>query len=160
MTPVRVRRHVRRHVQVPVKGAVPLYHECTLPESGVNEHGIEFSMADWAEVRRKYGINEKRRRLLNNLFEHLTQYRDAGIRVKEVGIYGSFVSDKPDPGDIDVVILREPGGDLSKVWSYMVARREHGIDSFSVVSRRHFCNALAHPRERESKKVVRIAIDR
>jgi hypothetical protein len=158
MKSVRVRRHVRRHVQVPVKGAVPLYHQCEIPESGVNEHGIMFESSNWSEVRRKHGQGEKRRRLLNNLFEYLAQYRDAGIRVKEVGIYGSFISDKPDPGDIDVVILREPGGDLSSVWSYMAAKREHGIDSFSVVSRRHFCNALAHPRERGSKKVIRVVL--
>mgnify|MGYP001563231092 FL=1 len=157
--PVRVRRHVRRHVQVPVRGATPLWHDCKLPESGgTNEHGITFEEMSINDLQRRYGgaSSSKRRRLLNNLFEYLAQYRDAGIRVKEIGIYGSFLSEKDEPGDIDVAILREPGGDLSSVWSYETAKREHGIDSFSVINWRHYCNSISHPRERGSNRVVRI----
>lgn len=154
--PVRVRRHVRRHVPVPVKGAVPLYHECAIPESGVNEHGIEFEQADLLEVQRRYGSNERRRRLLNNLFELLSQLRDSGVTVHEVGIYGSFVSDKPEPADIDVAIWHGGLRDF-RGWSE-AERRERGIDAFFVPTYRMYSSWLCHPRERGSRKVVRVAL--
>ena len=157
MARVWVRPHLRRHVQVPVKGAVPLYHECEIPFEGVNEHGIEFEQADWAEVRRKYGTNEKRRRLLGNLDEFLTQLRDSGIKVHEVAIYGSFISDRPEPGDIDVAIWHGGFGErMAGPWSLAEAKREHGVDAFPVPTYKMYCNWLAHPRESGSTKVVRI----
>lgn len=151
---VRVRPHVRR--QFASRRIVsPL--GCDLPAFGANEHGVEFERADWAEFRRRYGFNEKRRRLLNNLAEYLVQHRDAGIGIKEISIYGSFVSDKPDPGDIDVAIWREPGGNQDRVWTNNEAYA-HGIDSFSVVGRQHYCGWIGKPRERGSKHVIRVIL--
>jgi len=155
--PSRVRRHLRRHVKVPIPGAVPLYGDNEILRSGVNKHGVEFETMSLRGLMARYGKGPARRRLLNNLVEHLAQYRDDGVRVKEFAVYGSFVSDKPDPGDIDVAIWREPMTEVSdRIWSHEVGKREHGVDSFSVVSRRHYANWLAHPRERGHKRVVRL----
>jgi hypothetical protein len=57
--------------------------------------------ATWQEVILRFGYNRTRRRLLAGLDEALRRLRLAGCRAVYIG--GSFVTDKPQPNDIDAV---------------------------------------------------------
>ena len=56
--------------------------------------------ANWDEVARRFGWTKRRRELLDGLKAALEPLREAGCR--RVFINGSFVTDKDEPGDIDV----------------------------------------------------------
>lgn len=56
--------------------------------------------ATWEEVIERFGVNDRRRQLLNGLSEALNLLRLAGCR--RVYINGSFVTAKQRPNDIDV----------------------------------------------------------
>ena len=56
--------------------------------------------AAWREVEARFGFTPKRRRLLAGLRQALLLLQRAGCR--RVYLDGSFVTTKPNPGDIDV----------------------------------------------------------
>ncbi len=56
--------------------------------------------AAWREVETRFGFTPKRRRLLAGLRQALLLLKRAGCR--RVYLDGSFVTTKPNPGDIDV----------------------------------------------------------
>ena len=56
--------------------------------------------ATWREVESRFGFTPKRRRLLAGLQQALMLLKRAGCR--RVYLDGSFVTTKPNPGDIDV----------------------------------------------------------
>jgi hypothetical protein len=55
--------------------------------------------ATWQEFILRYGYNRPRRYLLDGLTKVITDLRAAGCR--RLYVDGSFVTDKPDPGDFD-----------------------------------------------------------
>lgn len=55
--------------------------------------------ASFAEVWQKLGFTQKRRQLIASLEQVATWLFDAGV--SDLRIDGSFVTEKPDPGDID-----------------------------------------------------------
>jgi hypothetical protein len=57
-------------------------------------------VADWEEIAQRFGGTIRRRELLDGLQAALEPLREAGCR--RVFINGSFVTDKDEPGDIDV----------------------------------------------------------
>jgi hypothetical protein len=68
--------------------------------------------ATWEEVVDRFGWNRRRRQLLDGLGEALTLLAEAGC--SKVWINGSFVTDKEEPGDFDVVW--DPAGvDLDQI---------------------------------------------
>jgi hypothetical protein len=68
--------------------------------------------ATWEEVVDRFGSNRRRRQLLDGLGEALTLLAAAGC--SKVWINGSFVTDKEEPGDFDVVW--DPAGvDLDQI---------------------------------------------
>ena len=66
--------------------------------SGTLPRGIH--AATWREVETRFGFTPKRKRLLEGLRQALVLLKLAGCR--RVYIDGSFVTTKPNPGDIDV----------------------------------------------------------
>lgn len=56
--------------------------------------------ATWDEIAQRFGWTSRRRELLDRLSAALETLREAGCR--RVFINGSFVTDKDEPGDIDV----------------------------------------------------------
>lgn len=56
--------------------------------------------ADWSEIVQRFGGTSRRRELLTGLKAALEPLRKAGCR--RIFINGSFVTDKDEPGDIDV----------------------------------------------------------
>ena len=56
--------------------------------------------ATWTELNSRFGFTPKRRRLLAGLRQALVLLKRAGCR--RVYVDGSFVTTKPQPGDIDI----------------------------------------------------------
>ena len=59
-------------------------------------------VATWDEIVQRFGWTSRRRELLAGLNVALELLREAGCR--RVLVNGSFVTDKDEPGDIDVAL--------------------------------------------------------
>ncbi len=66
------------------------------------------------ELREKLGFSRRRRDLIDGLERALTLMGGCGVR--RVYLDGSFVTDKPRPGDIDECYDVEPGMDLQSMY--------------------------------------------
>ena len=60
--------------------------------------------ASWQEFVERFGATKRRQFLLQGLKAALTELRSAGCRY--VYINGSFVTDVPEPNDVDCVLLQ------------------------------------------------------
>ncbi|MDA1054627.1 MAG: hypothetical protein O3C40_29705 [Planctomycetota bacterium] len=67
-------------------------------ESGNLPPGVH--EADWEQIVQRFGWTSRRRELLDGLKTAMEPLREAGCR--RVFVNGSFVTEKDDPGDIDV----------------------------------------------------------
>lgn len=72
---------------------IPAFDEGGNLPPGVHE-------ADWDEIAQRFGWTSRRRELLAGLKAALEPLREAGCR--RIFVNGSFVTDKDEPGDIDV----------------------------------------------------------
>ena len=57
--------------------------------------------ATWVDVQRRFGAGTTRSRLCEHMSKLILLAR--GCDFKEVYLFGSFISGKPDPGDIDLL---------------------------------------------------------
>lgn len=95
-------------------------------------------MADnWAELERRFGGTSRRDELLKKLKAGLENLRDAGC--PWVLLDGSFLSDKPDPNDVDGCWEYTPQVDLSLIDAAFVRlntldrawlKAQYGMDFF------------------------------
>ncbi|MCP4513894.1 MAG: hypothetical protein GY824_01520, partial [Delftia sp.] len=92
--------------------------------------------ADWDELTQRFGWTGRRRELLAGLEAALEPLREAGCR--RVFVNGSFVTDKDEPGDIDVAW--DPAGvdvgrllELDPVFGDFAARRAAQKAKFGCV---------------------------
>ena len=67
-------------------------------KTGALPTGVHY--ADWNEFTERFGFNKSRQTLLKSLLKGLKLLFKNGC--EQVYIGGSFVTDKPEPGDIDV----------------------------------------------------------
>lgn len=98
-------------------------HDCTLEEIGA--------------CFGRFVVSERRMRLFAKLRELIEEERRAGLAVAVI-VDGSFVTDKPEPGDIDLVIVlpsaynraTEVPPFLYNATSARVLRRRYSFDVF------------------------------
>lgn len=93
---------------------------------GVHEATLE-------ELREKLGFSRRRRDLIDGLERALTLM--GGCEVRRVYLDGSFVTDKPRPGDIDECYDVEPGMDLQSmypIWPLSHLNRAKSKAAFGV----------------------------
>jgi hypothetical protein len=87
-------------------------HECTYTEIEV-----AFGQSQWKpelpSSTRRTVLCEERCRLCSRLRDYLTALEHAELEV-EVLVDGSFVTNKPDPQDIDLIIVLPTGWDFSR----------------------------------------------
>ena len=107
-------------------GLLPVgIHDCTL-----------------AELKIRFGVfqsNDQRPRLFARLESFLAEVRAAGL-VRSVLVDGSFVTSKPDPNDIDLVVVVLSGHDYTadllpsqyNVLSKFRVRKRFGFDMVAV----------------------------
>lgn len=110
---------------------IPEFDDRGLLPDGLHECAME-------EVRERFGRfqrTDQRCKLYDALAAFIGDVRSAGV-VRWVAIDGSFVTAKPDPGDIDMVVVLPPDHDFDaellpvayNVLSRRRARRCYGID--------------------------------
>ena len=84
----------------------------SLTEAGVLPHGIHTCSLD--EVRARFGCfqtSDQRPHLMQKLEAFLVEVRASGL-VRAVLINGSFVTSKPKPNDVDLVLVVAAGHDF------------------------------------------------
>ena len=80
---------------------LPAFHlDGNLPE-GVHA-------ASWAELTEHFGGTERRQQLLHRL-KQLYELASATTFLERFVVFGSFVTRKPEPGDVDIILVMRPG---------------------------------------------------
>lgn len=107
-----------------------------LNEDGLLPPGIhDCSLRELGERFGTFHSTDRRPRLYEKLQEYLIQVRSTGLVVAII-VNGSFVTSKPDPGDIDLILVlssnQAPRADLPpmvyNVVSERLVRRRYGFD--------------------------------
>jgi hypothetical protein len=89
----------------------------SLQQSGYLPRGVHDLTL--AEIREHFGTfrsSDRRPRLFEKLVQFLEQARVAGF-VRFVVVNGSFISAKPDPGDIDLIVVIDPSALEGASWT-------------------------------------------
>ena len=88
------------------------------------------------EIRQRFGLsNPQRIALIKGLYEAVSNFVTAGI--KRIWVNGGFITNKPDPKDIDGCWEYSPGVDLKKLdpvflfTSRIPMKAKFGLDFFS-----------------------------
>ncbi len=66
--------------------------------------------ASWADVEASFGGNQRRQAFCERLKELIDRARNCGFL--RVYVFGSFISAKPDPGDVDLMWVYRSGLDF------------------------------------------------
>src|SRR5438105_3855788 len=94
-------------------GLLPVgIHDCTFAELRAT-YGQNRWMDDTQSESRRAVLYQNRDRLCTRLEDYLDKLRAVGLPV-EVLIDGSFVTDKPDPNDIDLIVVLPAGHNFSR----------------------------------------------
>lgn len=115
----------------------------TLPIPSFNEYGLlPYGLHECTadEVRGVFGAfnaSDRRPRLWRDLERYLTEVQAAGVG-KYLVVDGSFVTSKPDPGDVDVLLILRDDLDLGhpvppfeyNARSRRYVKREFGLDFY------------------------------
>lgn len=130
---------------------------CPLPANG-RYKGAEFESLSWDQFHKKYGFNEARRNKLALVYRVLDLMKKLGYKIKEVSIFGSFVTDKENPKDLDIAIWHDsPPIDPGNILDAHELATEYGVDLFVVRSLKDYCSWLSGQRpEIRSNRVVRL----
>ncbi|HEX2898740.1 MAG TPA: hypothetical protein VHS96_03375 [Bacteroidia bacterium] len=83
-----------------------MLHEPLLPKG---DHELTLEQVYSICVEGFTPINERREHLFVQFTDFLIYFRELGFRPHEIWIDGSFVTKKPDPGDIDLLIVLNMG---------------------------------------------------
>jgi Nucleotidyltransferase domain len=93
-------------------------HDCTFPELaeafGQNQWVVDASSETHREI-----LSRQRSALCSRLEEYLSRLREAGLQV-EVLVDGSFVTNKVDPNDIDLIVVLPADHDFATELSHRV----------------------------------------
>lgn len=76
---------------------------------------IAIHQATLAEVLQYFGTGTIQRRLIGQRLERIYQLAKSTGQVARLVVFGSFVTAKPDPGDVDIFLLMEDSFDSHQV---------------------------------------------
>jgi len=125
--------------------------------------------ATWQEVQTRFGSGAKRQSLCARMSQVLLTARRCGFR--EVFLFGSFISGKPDPGDIDLMWVYRSGSyegmapECQEIVNHEMMKARHGLDVFCCSDDRATIEDLLSTwrvdRDRTKKRgIVRIDLER
>ena len=114
-----------------------------MPIPALNEHGMlpdGLYECTSEEIRTRFGAfnaSDQRPRLFRDFERYITEVRSAGIG-KYIVVDGSFVTHKPDPSDIDVLLVLKDDLDMTRPMppfeynarSRKYVKREFGLDFY------------------------------
>lgn len=92
------------------------YRGLVLPE--LNEQGElppGVHMAEWAELQVRFGGSSARRKWLESRLRALLALAGGTGQMRRVFIWGSFVTSKPSPGDVDILLIMGEDFEADKV---------------------------------------------
>src|SRR5712671_6989687 len=72
-------------------------------------------VATLAEVIERFGQGTPRRIMLGRRLQHIYQLVGQTGCVARFVLFGSFITDKPEPNDVDIFLLMEDSFDVSRV---------------------------------------------
>ncbi len=108
-----------------------------LQKNGYLPVGIH--QATWEEIAARFGVGSPRRLFMSKQFVRLLEKAKATGHLRQVYIWGSFASAKPNPGDIDTLLVMSAEFESEKlnfpfqeVFDHVQARLEYGCDVFWV----------------------------
>jgi predicted nucleotidyltransferase len=91
------------------------------------------------EFAKQYGVSTPRRQFLFNQARMVISLLRATGQVKRAFVFGSFVSEKPNPNDVDFFVAMAEGfttshlkGKIAEVFQNEVCRIRYGVDLFWV----------------------------
>ncbi len=94
-------------------------------------------VADWPTFHSRFGIFSPRRLWLSARFRTLIDLAATTGKLRRVFIWGSFVTSKPEPNDIDVLLIMNEDFEVEKagiesqgVFDFVRARLMFGSDVF------------------------------
>ena len=99
---------------------IPTFDERGLLPLGLHEATI-------SEIRASLGVTERRERLIDGLERFVRIWSDSGFLEYSV-IDGSFATDKPEPGDIDMLLVLNVETLSSRQADFRYLAASHGYD--------------------------------
>lgn len=124
-----------------------------------------------AEIRRVLGFTERRVELINGLERYISAWTGHAY-LDYVIIDGSFTTAKPEPGDIDMILVPIPAalssrsfGEMARVLCYDRAftKEEFGCEAFFVVSEidlNEWTNFFSYDRMGNSRGLLQLRLPR
>lgn len=81
-------------------------------------------------VEQRYGVNAHRRSMLPGLTHAVAGLQAAGIEQAWLG--GSFITDKPNPGDVDIAFAWKDGADVERLNTTISAGARENVQIFAA----------------------------
>ena len=85
------------------------------PQTAAGDLPVGIHAATLAEVTERFGQGTPHRVMLGRRLQHLYQLVHQTGCVARFVLFGSFITDKPEPNDVDIFLLMEDTFDVSKV---------------------------------------------
>ncbi len=82
--------------------------------------------ASFSEVVRRFGIGTARRNVLGRRLERIYTLAESTGHLVRFVIFGSFITGKPEPNDVDVFLLMEDTFDVSTLTGELALLFQHG----------------------------------
>lgn len=79
-----------------------------MPLSPLNEHGdlpISVHVASWSEVVARFGVQTEQRSRVSARLARIRELARATGALDRVIVFGSYVTAKPEPNDVDVILV-------------------------------------------------------
>ncbi|HWZ76949.1 MAG TPA: hypothetical protein VNX87_10450 [Candidatus Sulfotelmatobacter sp.] len=86
-------------------------------------------VATWDEIVRRFGGNERRKSFCDRLIRFLQQAKSCGFL--KVYLFGSFISAKEDPGDVDLLWVHKRDLDYDRL-----SRECHELVEYALIKAR------------------------
>ena len=76
---------------------------------------IEIHQATLTEILQHFGTGTRQRELIGQRLEHIFMLAHSTGKVARFIVFGSFITAKPVPGDVDIFLLMEDSFDVAQV---------------------------------------------
>ena len=100
---------------------------------------VGIHQATLAEVLQHFGTGSVQRRLIGGRLERIHKLALSTVQVVRFVVFGSFVTAKPDPGDVDVFLLMEDSfdsnlarGETAIIFDHAAAQNVAGASVFWI----------------------------
>ena len=112
----------------------------TLPDvTGIGDLPLGVHRATLSEITQRFGVGSGRRRLLAMRLRRVYEIAQSTGRLARFVLFGSFITDKEDPNDVDIFMITDDefditatGGDARLLFEHASAQDHYGCSVFWV----------------------------